>query len=394
MELHKEADVLTTIEFERAQKSLTVDYRMAAARLNERHRIELEEFERHRAEQLIVLEAQRDVERSRIQQREVVRGIKKNAGRRENEYRSAVEPSPMTGARVAKSNLLPPLTPPNDPDFVINEERATKEMNRARLEKQRKRAEDLMARYKAPPEMPVIPVVPKRPKKKRPSVRSTPSESLPPSESVSASIEEQGERDGTSASLETGTVSDDQTLQSQQEAEEPQVVEPEVGLEIIVIPGEQPAVPVVLDDVVEDPPAPAPPPEPVLEFSEIVAIEQPSRPVVETRPLEIGPLIDIIVIADQESVKAPVIEESASGLVKETTTVEVSQTEGSPILPGEPESKVAAEPSSAPGEGVAEPPVIEAPESIPAPIPRSADAPPEESDAAPRIDDVIGEVLA
>ena len=147
--IHAEAERLIRQESESAQKALVLDYKNAKERLLKRQETELQQFEYARGEGLKMLENQFKEAKDKAERRDQVITFQKasvNTRAMKLAAMSASQPTPVK-KRDLKSELLPPLIPPNDPKFVEEEERKARAENKRRLDLQRKKEEEASSRW-------------------------------------------------------------------------------------------------------------------------------------------------------------------------------------------------------------------------------------------------------
>jgi hypothetical protein len=148
--VHSEVAELAHSEMEIAQSNLIRDYESAQRKLIERHQQELAVFQATRDHERLVLEAKYEADKTALQNRCRVVQTRKLATRLLKTSITNLNPPTAYQAidRLGQQDLLlPPLRPPNDPELLAEKRKQKQEMDRKKLEFQRRNAEETMKKY-------------------------------------------------------------------------------------------------------------------------------------------------------------------------------------------------------------------------------------------------------
>jgi hypothetical protein len=148
--VHLEVEQLAHIEMANAQDLLIRDYENAHRVLSEKHRQDIELFEKTRLHERSILLARYDSEKVAIDNREFVVQVRSQNPRKAKSSITTLNPPTAYQARRrmgAEDVLLPPLCPPNDPGMVEEQNRRRRDEERRKLALQKKHAEDVLLKY-------------------------------------------------------------------------------------------------------------------------------------------------------------------------------------------------------------------------------------------------------
>ena len=153
MILHKETESLKKQEMADAQKKLVCDYKSSKSRLQQKQIVELEQLEKSRSDGLTILQNEHKLKRLQYENRDKVIQQQKIAlaSKRLNMASHSLSiPAPILAEKTGdiQTNLLPELIPPNDPNFIKEEEKKSKEENKRRLGLQQKNIDAASHYYK------------------------------------------------------------------------------------------------------------------------------------------------------------------------------------------------------------------------------------------------------
>lgn len=151
--LHKETEALTKQEMADAQKRLVYDYKISKSKLVQKQNSEFNQLQKLRQEGLVMMEKKHVLKRQRYENRDKVIQQQKNqlASKRLNQASQSLSlPAPIIQEKLGlvQSNLLPELIPPNDSEFVKEEEKKARDENKRRLELQKRNMDVLSQIYK------------------------------------------------------------------------------------------------------------------------------------------------------------------------------------------------------------------------------------------------------
>jgi hypothetical protein len=151
--LHRECEVLRAEEANAAQAQLVSDYREARGRLLAKQQQDLDQYDasRERSRACMVAKYQRACDVLALTQT-----VARTRQARRTQQASSIELGVSIEASVQSKTrprdpLLPPLMPPNDPQFVQDEQRRRDEVRRHAIEYSRWNAERTLAKYNGQP---------------------------------------------------------------------------------------------------------------------------------------------------------------------------------------------------------------------------------------------------
>lgn len=148
-EVHSKAQKLMQIEMENAQNQLTFDYQNAKAKLVKKHEDEKQTFLQNREHERQLLECVYIEEKNKLYNRDNVVALRcKEVASRKHVSRSVNSlPTQLPRDKGISETLLPPLIPPNDPNYVQTRRKEREELNRKRRDYQKKKAEEVLSVY-------------------------------------------------------------------------------------------------------------------------------------------------------------------------------------------------------------------------------------------------------
>lgn len=148
--IHGISEVRMKYEMEEAQNQLSIDYEAAKAKLFQKQYEEKQKFLELRNHENNLLEASYRDEKAKFNNRNFVITSRCHKVASKTHVSRSVNSLPTTLPRdkgIPLGTLLPPLIPPNDPNYMENKRRKREEIARKKREYQKKNADNVLTHY-------------------------------------------------------------------------------------------------------------------------------------------------------------------------------------------------------------------------------------------------------